>query len=180
MNTYIALLRGINVSGQKKILMAEFRILLEKNGFLNVQTYIQSGNVVFNSPATDVHELASQMEQVISIQYGFEVPTLVLSPQEIRLAVEQNPFKENPSMDETQTYFTFLKEQPSKEGIQAFEATSYPEETFILKDKVVYYSCAIGFGKAKFTNRMMEKKLGTRSTTRNNKTIQKLISMTQS
>ena len=179
MNTYIALLRGINVSGQKKILMAEFRELLQKNGFSNVQTYIQSGNVVFDSPNTDINGIASSIENIILNYYDFEVPTLVLKPLQIKLAMDSNPFINDSNIDETKTFFTFLKEQPNKEGIEAFEACSYPNETFILKDKVVYYYCSISYGKAKFTNKLMEKKLGTSATTRNYKTTLKLISMTE-
>lgn len=179
MNTYIALLRGINVAGQKKILMAEFRAILEKNGFLQVQTYIQSGNVVFNHPSNDVNEIATLLEKVIETQYQFQVPTLVITPEEIQQAVLKNPFITHPDIDETTTYFTFLKDHPTPDGVTAFEACSYPNETFILQNKVVYYHCKLGYGKAKFTNKLMEKKLGTRATTRNFKTTMKLISMTQ-
>jgi uncharacterized protein (DUF1697 family) len=179
MDTYIALLRGINVSGQKKIIMAEFRDLLEVNGFSKVKTYIQSGNVVFDYESVDQNLIASKMEQIIVSHYGFEVPILVLTPEELKQALTSNPFISDPEIDETNTYFTFLKNQPSLKGITDFEACSYPNETFILREKVVYYYCTIGFGKAKFTNKLMEKKLGTRATTRNYKTTLKLISMTQ-
>lgn len=179
MKTYIALLRGINVSGQKKILMAEFRDLLENNGFEKVHTYIQSGNIIFNHASTNHFDLSNEMEQIISKHYGFDVPVVVLYPEEIRAAMNANPFLSNPAIDETQTYFTFLKDTPSTAGVKAFEACNYPGETFILIDKMVYYFTSIGYGKAKFTNKIMEKKLGVPATTRNYKTTLKLISMTQ-
>ncbi|MGB0806951.1 MAG: DUF1697 domain-containing protein [Salibacteraceae bacterium] len=178
-NTYIALLRGINVSGQKKILMAEFRELLSKNGFENVRTYIQSGNVVFESDSSNPNKLGTKIESVIAEHYGFEVPTLILMPDEIEKAVLENPFIKNNAINEEETYFTFLKEEPQPENITQFNEVSYPGETFELIGKVVYYHCSIGYGKAKFTNKMMEKKLGTRATTRNYKTTLKLINMTK-
>ena len=178
-NTYIALLRGINVSGQKKILMAEFRELLSKNGFENVRTYIQSGNVVFESDQSDTNELAIKMQDLIATNYGFEVPTLILTPKAIQQAVEENPFIQHKDINEEETYFTFLKEIPLPENISIFNEVNYSGETFELVEKVVYYHCAIGYGKAKFTNKMMEKKLGTRATTRNYKTTMKLINMTK-
>ena len=178
-NTYIALLRGINVSGQKKILMAEFREMLSTNGFENVRTYIQSGNVVFESDQSDANELGIKMEGLIVKHYGFEVPTLILTPQAMEQAVAENPFIQNKDINDEETYFTFLKESPLPENISIFNEVSYPGETFELVGKVVYYHCAIGYGKAKLTNKMMEKKLGTRATTRNYKTTMKLINMTK-
>lgn len=176
-NTYIALLRGINVSGQKKILMAEFRELLSKKGFENVRTYIQSGNVIFESSETSTVDLGARMESVIAEHYNFEVPTLVLTPSEMEDAVENNSFIQSKDINEEETYFTFLKDKPEPENILKFKEVSYPGETFELLKKVVYYHCSIGYGKAKFTNKMMEKKLGTRATTRNYKTTMKLINM---
>ena len=179
MNTYIALLRGINVAGKKKILMAELRELLSQNKFENVQTYIQSGNVVFNHPSNQPEKLSLLIEQVISSHYGFDVPTLVLLPQEIKKAIKQNPFITHLEIEESQTYFTFLKSLPNQENIDDFNTCNYPNETFIIKEKVVYYYCSTGYGKAKLTNKVMENKLNTRATTRNYKTTLKLISMSE-
>ena len=79
MNTYISLLRGINVSGQKKILMAELKALYEDLGFTNVKTYIQSGNVVFEYKETEASTLQEMIFAKINNHYGFEVPNLILT-----------------------------------------------------------------------------------------------------
>jgi len=79
MKTYIALLRGINVGGHKKIKMAELRTLLEKLPFENVETYIQSGNIVFNTAELDTEQIKNSIKKKITEIFGFEVPVLALS-----------------------------------------------------------------------------------------------------
>ena len=77
MNTYIALLKGINVGGHKKVPMADLRELLSKSGFENVQTYIQSGNVILQSNNSDISKIESDIEKSIEDYFGFEVSVLV-------------------------------------------------------------------------------------------------------
>ena len=84
MNRYIVLLRGINVSGQKKIPMVELRELLTKSGFEKVQTYIQSGNVIFQFSETNKQAIALKIHEAVKLHFGFEVPVLVMSPKELK------------------------------------------------------------------------------------------------
>ena len=102
MSTYISLLRGINVSGQKKILMADLKSLYEELGFTNVQTYIQSGNVVFEYQASSSEKLEQMIFDKIKAHYGFEVPNLILTSNEIEEALKSNPYQDIEKM-----YFTF-------------------------------------------------------------------------
>ncbi|WP_374707795.1 DUF1697 domain-containing protein [Flavobacterium sp. J372] len=78
MNTYLALLRGINVSGKKIIKMEALRTLFEAAGFTDVKTYIQSGNVIFKAKSSSKQEVASQIEKMILAEYGFDVTVLFL------------------------------------------------------------------------------------------------------
>ena len=94
MKTYISLLRGINVSGQKKILMADLKSVYEELGFENVQTYIQSGNVVFKFKEINSKELQQLIFNKIKAHYGFPVPNLILTPVEIEEALNNNPFQD--------------------------------------------------------------------------------------
>ncbi|MBK7267288.1 MAG: DUF1697 domain-containing protein [Ignavibacteriales bacterium] len=92
MPQYIALLRGINVSGHKIIKMAELKELLMSIGFRNVQTYIQSGNVVFESDDTSIPDLELSIMSGIAGKYGFDVEVMVRTVNEFSRIIETNPF----------------------------------------------------------------------------------------
>ncbi|MFY0713792.1 DUF1697 domain-containing protein [Seonamhaeicola sp. NFXS20] len=175
MNTFIALLRGINVSGQKKIPMAELRELLEKKGFKDVKTYIQSGNVIFNFSETNKDSLALKIHEAIKAHFRFEVPVLVLFPTELKQIFNDCPF---PKEKKEHSYFTFLFTGPDKKLVDKLTAISYPNEEFIITNNCIYFYCAVGYGKAKCSNNFFENKLKTTSTARNYKTVVKLLSLT--
>ncbi len=174
MKTYIAFLRGINVGGHKKILMADLRLLFESLGFQNVQTYIQSGNVVFSSKNNT--DLAQQITQAIEVKYGFIVPFLVKKASELNEIVSNCPFLDK-KMEKS--YFILLQEKPSEANIEITiaAADSYPNEELIIKDDCVYIYYSEGAGKAKMGNNFFEKKLKVTATARNYRTMTKLIAL---
>ncbi|MFT6802597.1 MAG: hypothetical protein ACJA2N_001786 [Salibacteraceae bacterium] len=147
----------------------------KSNDFSKVQTYRQSGNVVLNHKSKDSIWSTHNLEQLIKKHYTFELPTLVLAPEQLKNPLKSNPFMTGSTIDDTQTYFTFLKDSPTQEGINAFEARSNPNEIFLLNNQVVYYVNTIGIEKAKFTNKTREKKLETCATNRTFNTALKLI-----
>ena len=112
MNTFISMLRGINVSGQKKIKMAELRNLYESLGLANVQSYLQSGNVLFNSPEPDAENLAKSIESRIEETFGYAVPVLNRSVLEFQQVIDSNPFLNDRSEDPARLYVTFLVNPP--------------------------------------------------------------------
>ena len=170
METYISLLRGINVAGQKKILMADLKVLYEDLGFENVKTYIQSGNVVFNFKKTNKEDLENLIFDKIKDHYGFEVPNLILEGEEIENALESNPYK-----DVEKPYFTFLSENPQQENIDEMSKHSFENEFYELKGKVIYSHYPNGAGRSKMTLNFFEKKLKVAATTRNWRTLNKLL-----
>lgn len=172
MKTYISILRGINVSGQKKIIMTDLKSLYEELGFKNVQTYIQSGNVIFEYQETTVIKLQEIIFDKIKNHYGFEVPNLILNPKEIEEALNNNPYQniEKP-------YFTFLSELPKQENIDALSSISFDNEFFELIGKVIYSHYPNGAGRAKMTLNFFEKKLKVNATARNLNTTKKLLEM---
>ena len=172
MKTFIALLRGINVGGHKKILMADLRALLESKGLINVQTYIQSGNVVFNSfvKASECEELISK---AIQKKYGWEVPVLVRTPNEIKNIMNNCPFSEEKKQ---KSYFTLLSEAPDQDLIEETQSMSYPNEEFIITYSCIYFYSE-NYGKTKFNNNFFERKLKVRTTARNYRTMMKLVSL---
>ena len=178
MPKYIALLRGINVSGQKKIKMADLRVHLSDLELGDVQTYIQSGNITFKSPAAPEGHLAATIKGKILEAYGFEVPTLVVSSEELQHVAVGNPFPQAAAADPARMLVTFLETVPEVEAAKAFTRLSFPDEHFELKGKAVYLHCPKGYGRAKLNNNFVERKLKVPATTRNWKTILKLLEMT--
>jgi len=170
MKTYISLLRGINVSGQKKILMADLKAIYEGLGFTAVQTYIQSGNVVFSYKSKEAAALQKMIFDKIQSHYGFDIPNLILSPTEIKTALSNNPYN-----DIDKPYLTFLSAHPLKENITALANCNFDNEFYELKEKVIYAHFPNGAGKAKMNNNLIEKKLKISATTRNLRTTKKLL-----
>ncbi len=180
MNRYIALLRGINVSGQKKIKMADLKELFLELGFSSVITYIQSGNVVFESNKTELNDISVTIHQGIAEKFGFDVPVLILKPDTLELIYSQNPFKqklEKGAIEDKKMYFTLLESAPDVVSVKELENASFGDEKFAITDKVVYFYAANGYGKTKLNNNFFERKLKTKATTRNLKTVLKLLEM---
>ena len=175
MQTYIAFLRGINVGGHKKILMADLKVLLESLGFTNVQTYIQSGNVVFESKIET--DLAAKIAKAIETKYGFIVPVLVKKSSELSKILSKCPFFDE---KREKSYFILLEESPTKESIELTATFSNMDEEFHIAKDCVYIYYAVGAGKAKMGNNFFEKKLKVIATARNYRTMTKLLTMTKS
>lgn len=173
MSTYIALLRGINVSGQKLIKMTDLKELFEVRGFQNVQTYIQSGNVIFSSKEKSSDKIKNIISNSIKQKFGFDVGILILTSDMIEYVLRNNPFiKKKKEVDKL--YVTFLAEQPSTDNIKKLNSIDYSPEEYILDGRVVYLHVPNGYGKAKLNNNFFENKLKVEATTRNWKTINKL------
>lgn len=177
MTAYISLLRGINVAGQKKILMKDLKALYETLGFSEVSTYIQSGNVVFFSELT-AHEIQSVIQQKIQQHYGFEVPVLVLSETQLKRALSEQPYTDvDLEKDGSKMMFSFLSELPTIENINKLMAYVKLPERLDIFEKVLYLHCPNGYGKTKLSNNFVEQKLKLTATTRNLKTVTKLVQM---
>lgn len=177
MNNYILLLRGINVSGQKKVLMSDLQVALKRLNFENVKTYIQSGNVVFKSIETSKLTLEKAIGNLIIETFGFEVPILLLRKEEFIKIISEAPFVISEASDNKNDYFVFLKESPDRELIEKLQAETYPDESFVLNENCIYLACKNGYGKAKCNNNFFEKKLKVQATTRNFKTVKKIQEM---
>lgn len=174
MNTYIALLKGINVGGHKKVPMAELRELLSKSGFKNVQTYIQSGNVILQSFEKNTQKIEVTIKKAILDSFGFEVSVLVLTRFNLKRIFDDSPFSEE---KKKASYFMMLHDTPDDELVkEASEKVYEGEEYKIIKD-CIYYYCEKGFGKAKFNANFFERKLKTFATARNYNTMVKLLSL---
>jgi len=176
---YIALLRGINVSGHKKIKMAELKAAFEDIGLLKVQTYIQSGNVLFESKETSVQKLQSAIEKKIMDDFGFDVKTIVKTNSDFKKILAENTFLELANANTQNLYVVLLFSVPKPEYIKELEVMDFNNEEWLLKEDVVYLYCRNGYGQAKLNNNLIEKKLKVIGTTRNWKTINSLYEMSQ-
>jgi uncharacterized protein (DUF1697 family) len=174
---YISLLRGINVSGQKKIQMKDLKFLYESLNFEEVATYIQSGNVIFSSSETDASELAKRIENAINKKFGYEVFVILRSRDELEQAIENNPFIKRKDIDTSKLYVTFLKKLPADSKKDDFVRIKKDSEEYDLVRKELYLYLPEGYGRTKLTNTYIERKLKVNATTRNWRTVNKLLEM---
>ncbi len=175
-NSYIALLRGINVGGHKKFPKLEQLTMLEELGLKKPQVYIHTGNWVFESEKDEV-ELIPLITEAILEKYGWNVPIIVIEANQFQSIFDQCPF----NVEKTAlSYFTLLSEIPSAENLSTFKSFTFPEEEYFVTDRCVYFFSTISAARVKMNTNFMEKKLKVSATSRNYKTMLKLISLTTS
>ncbi|MBA2407648.1 MAG: DUF1697 domain-containing protein [Chitinophagales bacterium] len=178
METYISLLRGINVSGQRKILMSDLKALYEALKLRDVVTYIQSGNVLFKTDKKESNQsLAKKIGQAIFKKYNFDVTVIVRSTSEIVNIISDNPFLKDSNIDTDKLHVTFLSETPEKEKFKSIAQFDYPPDKFIIIDQNVLLYCPINYGETKLSNKFFETKLNVSATTRSWKTVNKLVEL---
>jgi len=178
MNTFIALLRGINVSGQKQIKMTDLTKLFEDSGFTNVQTYIQSGNVIFESQNSNTKAIKNQIEKKVKEKYKFDVEVFITTNKELNNILRKNPFIKK-KKDIERFYVTFLSEKPDSVNISKLNQINYSPEEFIIDGNVIYLYFPNGYGKAKLDNNLFENKLKIPATTRNWNTVNMLFELSK-
>jgi uncharacterized protein (DUF1697 family) len=177
MKTFIALLRGVNVSGQKKMPMVEVRKMMTSIGFNDVQTYVQSGNIIFGSELNSTEEMEGLIHTAIENTFGYDVPVLVKSVSEIKDVIAKNPYNNENDLAQNRVYFVLLQDTPNAELVEAFEEMDFPNEKFMVSNSCVYLCCENGYGKAKLNNNLIERKLKVKATARNYRTMNKLLEL---
>ncbi|MDR8391401.1 DUF1697 domain-containing protein [Aliifodinibius sp. S!AR15-10] len=177
MKTYIALFRGINVGGNNILPMKELRTLLKNLGFRQVNTYIQTGNVVFQSDNSDIGQLADSISGEVNKQFGFEPRVFVMTQDELQAAARANPFHGAES-EPSRLYLTFLAEAPQNPDLEALEDIKRDSERFELKGKVLYLHAPEGVGRSKLAAKV-ERHLDVPMTSRNWRTVQKIMEMAE-
>ncbi|MDO6445750.1 DUF1697 domain-containing protein [Colwellia sp. 1_MG-2023] len=179
MQQYIALLRGINVSGQKKIKMADLVNHCQDVGYEEVSTYIQSGNICFKSASEDALELAVVLQDKIKQVYSFDVPVLVIKSEQLNNIFHELPFENIDIANEgNKVLVSFLNALPKPDEVSHLLSYVKAPEQLVIDQQVIYLHCPNGYGKTKLSNNFIESKLKVIATTRNLKTIAKLISLT--
>lgn len=170
MKTWIALLRGINVGGKHIVPMKELKQLMESNGFSNVRTYIQSGNMVFESAKRPLQEIG----ELIAQQFGFVPYIFVLDKEELMAAVANCPYESD--QGKTIHYF-FLDKEPEIFDEALLDSLKVESERYILIEKVFYLYAPEGIGRSKLVEKIGKALPGVTMTARNLNTINKLVEM---
>ncbi len=170
-STHIALLRGINVGGKNKLPMKQLAQVFSELGCDEIRTYIQSGNVVFK--AGDVGRFAPRLTKALHLRFGFQVPVVLRSADELDGIARRNPFLAT-GADPKSLHVAFLAEVPDPERPDELDPQRSPGDTFVVRGREVYLHCPNGFARTKLTNAYFDARLGTTSTIRNWKTVLKL------
>lgn len=169
MNTYIILLRGVMPSGKNSIKMAFLREILEQADFKSVKTYIQSGNVILQSPLT-AGEVAQKVYSVISEKNGSDLPVIVKTPAEIGEILAENPFGEERS------FFTLTNDIFDENLAQELTKQDFGEDKLQITPKAIYFYTKDAH-RSKLGNNFFEKKLGITATNRNFNTLTKVLAL---
>jgi len=176
----IALLRGINVSGRKTVNMTALKRAFKELGFDNVRTYGQSGNVIFDCGRAHTAQLATHIEEKLRETFGFSTNVIIRTQQELEMIIKSNPLVESPEVARDKLYVTFLANVPDKTATSQLDITPGTGEKLAIVGSEVYLYCPNGYARTKLNNAAFEKKLRTVATTRNWKTINKLLSVLNS
>lgn len=175
MKKYVALLRGINVGGHRIVKMDGLKSLFESLEFQNVSTYIQSGNVVFEATIEDSSVIKNKVGSGFKEVFGFEVPITIREISELEMLLHKNPYTDKENW-ESHVHLTFLSEEPLESLLEAVNLRDNEDEIHVMNREVFLY-CPQGYRATLYSNNYFEKKLAESATTRNWKTISKIISL---
>lgn len=167
---YIAFLRAINVGGHN-VKMEELRRLFEDAGMKSVETFIASGNVIFDTAKRDRAKTESDIEKYLHESLGYEVHTFMRTPAEVAALAAFKPFKDAAARN---LHVGFTREPLSAAQTATLMSCCTPTDDFHVTGANVYWSILGGFSDSKLSNGLLEKKLGTRATFRNINTVTKL------
>lgn len=174
MTTYIALLRGINVGGHRKVAMPDLRSLLGKLGFDDVRTLLQTGNLVFQGNARTGAALERLLEAEAEKRLGLRTSFFVRSAHEWQAVIAHNPFLAEAESDPSHLVVTFLRDAPRANDVKALQAASRGPEIMRAWGKQLYVVYLEGIARSRLNMTLIEGKLGTQGTGRNWNTVLKL------
>lgn len=177
MTTYAALLRGINVGGHRKVPMAELREVLGGLGWTDVRTYLQSGNVVFTVPPDETGPPRARLEHAVAEHFGFEVPCLVRTTEELRAVADACTFPAA-ELDPAKLVVLFLDERPAPEHFAGVDADAYAPDEFRHIGQAVYCHFPGGMGRSRLPAALEAARPRLTMTARNWRTVMKLLELT--
>jgi len=174
--THVALLRGINVGGRNRLPMSDLVRMFSDTGCHRVRTYIQSGNVVFEAAP----DLAARIPELIATsihdRFGFLVPVIVRTAEQLCQVVESNPFLA-PSADKRALHVAFLADRPDPAKVATLDPDRSPPDELAIQGREIYLRLPNGVARTKLTNAYLDSRLGTTSTMRNWRTTCRLLEL---
>lgn len=176
MKTYIGLLRAVNIVGKNAVAMKELRELLSDLKLHDVQTLLQSGNVVFRADGTTPKELEVMLDKAIAKELGVKTEFFVRTSSEWKKLIADNPFPVAAAQDPSRFAVMVLKDAPPESALISLRNAIYGKgpEMVQTKGRAAYLVYPNGQGRSKMTSNLVEKQLGTRGTARNWNTVLKL------
>jgi len=171
MTRYFAFLRAINVGGHT-VKMDLLKSLFEGCGFSNVDTFIASGNVIFDSPFANTQKIALVIESCLQETLGYPVATFVRSSEDLSAIISQQLFSDS---EEANIYIAFLATTPEGQVRDKLYTNNSSDNHFFILDQEVYWLCRTRFSDSIFTGAQLEKTLGMQATIRSRTTLQKLV-----
>jgi uncharacterized protein (DUF1697 family) len=172
---YVAFLRGINVGGKTIIKMEELRKVFASLGFTNVKTYIQSGNVVFESDKNDQAKLAEIIANAVESNF-FKTPIMIRSIDEIKQAIANNPFA-NEQFEDKLFHIVFLNEKLTDEKIEMLLSNNSEKEIFAVINREIYCLLRENVSGSLLGKKYIDNKLKVAATARNWRTIHKILEL---
>lgn len=157
--------------------MQDLRAVFTKSGFLNIKSYLQSGNVVFQTTENDSAAIVSVIQQNFESQFGYSVPVIVMDSSRLEEIVEGNPFIKTSAGNLKGLFVTFLHSIPKFVDTHKFEDKKTPLESFKVSGDVVYLYCPGNYSKTKLNNNFLESTLGVQATSRNWKTTTEILKL---
>jgi uncharacterized protein (DUF1697 family) len=177
MPMYAAMLRGINLGSRNKVAMPALRTMLEDGlGYDDVVTYIQSGNVVFKT-GDKAAAVEKAVRYAIAKEFGLDIAVFVRTKAQLKKAVDANPFLKA-GKDADKLHVMFLDAKPAAAKVKAVTDKEWAGDEIAVVGTEAFLHCPNGYGRSKLGNAFVEKQLGVAATTRNWRTMKKLLELT--
>jgi len=174
--TYVGFLRGVNVGGKNKLPMKDLAAMFVAAGCGEVQTFIQSGNVVFKARPALASKIPALIAGQIADRFGYRTPVVIRTVEEMSDVLVKNPFL-GEGVNEDYLHLMFLADTPSARAVSALDPERSPGDKYIVRGRDIYFWLPNGAGNSKLTNAYFDSKLATVSTIRNWRTVNKLLEM---
>src|SRR5713226_5107305 len=175
---YVAFLRGINVGGKKLIKMEDLRHAVESLGLRNVSTFIQSGNVLFDTSQTNRDALTKTIEKKLLTAFGHDVPVVLQTIDELRDILRAGPFKKIKPGADVMMFVAFLAAEPDGRPKLPLRSATENLEVLAIKDRAAFILChRKKNGMFAFPNNFFEKEFGVAATTRNWNTVNRIVAL---
>jgi uncharacterized protein (DUF1697 family) len=175
MPVVISMLRGVNVGGHNRIKMDALRALYESLKLRNPQTYIQSGNVIFETRHDDLARLSAQIQKGIETTFGFRPEVILRTTAELRDVIARNPFSKRRNIDPSRLLVSFLASEPDAEGRENVLSIKTDPEEFRIDGRELYIYFPNGMARPKFSLAAAERILKISGTGRNWNSVTKML-----